>query len=43
LHISDLTQYTGEVDIMQVKWANAQAIDAKFSRDLTHQRITKIG
>ena len=26
-----------------VRWANVQAIDVKFSQDLTHQKIIKIG
>ena len=26
---------------MQVRWANAQAIDVKFSQDLTHQKSLK--
>ena len=26
---------------MQVRWANVQAIDVKFSQDLTHQKSLK--
>ena len=28
---------------IQVRWANVQAIDVKFSHDFTHQKIIKIG
>ena len=27
---------------MQVRWANVQAIDVKFSQDLTHQKSLKL-
>ena len=26
---------------IQVRWANVQAIDVKFSQDLTHQKLLK--
>ena len=28
-------------DSIQVRWANVQAVDAKFSQDLTHQKSLK--
>jgi len=28
---------------MEMRWANVQAIDVKFSHDLKHQKIIQIG
>ena len=28
---------------IQVRWENVQAVDVKFSRDFTHQKLIKIG